>query len=172
MQTLMDANVNLSHSGQPESEVAYEEPPAAMVSVTSMSERAKTLLVVDDDPAVRDLETQILRLQGYTVLEADSAAEAMRVAASTSAIHLLITDFAMPEVDGLELTRRFRAAYPSTPVLMVSGSLPLLRERAETDLECVELLAKPFLFNELLQKVRTLLKAAVPVTRPKPPRSD
>ena len=79
---------------------------------------------------VRDVETQILRLQGYTVLEAESAAEALRVAAATATIHLLITDLMMPEVDGLELTRRFRAVHPKTPVLMVSGSLPLLRARS------------------------------------------
>ena len=48
-------------------------PPPARIS-----EPTKTLLVVDDDPMVRDMETQILRLQGYTVLEAESAAEALR----------------------------------------------------------------------------------------------
>ena len=51
-------------------------PPPARIS-----EPPKTLLVVDDDPMVRDVETQILRLQGYTVLEAESAAEALRLAA-------------------------------------------------------------------------------------------
>jgi CheY-like chemotaxis protein len=170
MHTLMEAHLNTSPSGRPESGVTYVEPPS--VSATSVAEAPKTLLVVDDDPAVRDLEAQILRLHGYTVLEADSAVEAMRVAASTWAIHLLITDFAMPEVDGLELTRRFRAAYPSIPVLMVSGSLPLLRERTDPDLDHVELLAKPFLFKELLQKVRALLDATRPVPSPIRSRSD
>jgi DNA-binding NtrC family response regulator len=118
------------------------------------------LLVVDDDPMVRQVETEILRLQGYTVLEAGSAAEALRVAASTATIHLLITDLAMPEADSLELTRRFRAGHPETPVLMVSGSLPLLRVQSEPDLDHFEFLAKPFQFDELLHKVRKLLGAA------------
>ena len=61
-------------------------------SPARISEPAKTLLVVDDDPMVRDVETQILRLQGYTVLEAEGAAEALRLAGETAAIHLLITD--------------------------------------------------------------------------------
>jgi two-component system cell cycle sensor histidine kinase/response regulator CckA len=125
-----------------------------------MPESARTLLVVDDDPLVRQVETEILRLQGYTVLEAGSAAEALRLAASTATIHLLITDLAMPETDGLELTRRFRAAHPKTPVLLVSGSLPLLRVRSEPDLEHFEFLAKPFQFDELLHKVRKLLGAS------------
>ena len=117
---------------------------------------------------VRDLETQILRLQGYTVLEAENAAEALRLAREAAAIHLLITDLAMPEVDGLELTRRFREVHPKTPVLMVSGSLPLLRARSEPDLERFDFLAKPFQFSELLHKVRTLLDAAAPLPIRKP----
>jgi DNA-binding NtrC family response regulator len=123
----------------------------------------KTVLVVDDDAMVRDLETQILRLQGYTVLEAESAAQALRMAGETATIHLLITDLVMPEIDGLDLTRRFRAVHPKTPVLMVSGSLPLLRIKNEQDLERFDFLAKPFQFEELLHKVRTLLDAVVPL---------
>ncbi len=162
MQKLMEANGDASHSGPRQSDSTYSEPPLVAPSATKVAPPAKTLLVVDDDPMVRDLESQILRMQGYTVLEAENAEQALRVAASSATIHLLITDFAMPEVDGLELTRRFRAVYPSTPVLMVSGSLPLLRERKDQELDRVELLAKPFLLHELLQRVRTLLDAAVP----------
>ena len=133
-----------------------------------MTDPPKTLLVVDDDAMVRSVETQILRLQGYTVLEAESAAEALRVAASNVTIHLLITDLAMPEIDGLELTRRFRAVHPKTPVLMVSGSLPVLRINNEQDLERFDFLAKPFQFDELLHKVRALLDAAAPLPIRKP----
>ena len=145
---------------------------SAFPSSVTISEPTKTLLIVDDDPMVRELETQILRLQGYMVLHAEGAAEALRVAASTATIHLLITDLMMPEVDGLELTRRFRAVHPKAPVLMVSGSLPLLRIENEQDLECFDLLAKPFQFDELLRKVRTLLDAVVPLPIRKPWRAD
>ena len=117
---------------------------------------------------VRDLETQILRLQGYTVLEAENAAEALRLAGETAAIHLLITDLLMPEVDGLELTRRFREVHPKTPVLMVSGSLPLIAATEPDDLDHFDFLAKPFQFDELLHKVRTLLDAATPLPIRKP----
>ena len=132
-------------------------PPLARIP-----EPARTLLVVDDDPLLRDMETQLLRLQGYTVLEAEGAAKALRLAREAAAVHLLITDFSMPQVDGLELTRRFRALHPKTPVLMVSGSLPLIQHRAD-DLDRFEVLAKPFQFNELLHKVRTLLDIAAPL---------
>jgi DNA-binding NtrC family response regulator len=133
-------------------------PPPARIS-----EPARTLLVVDDEPILRDVETEVLRLQGYTVLPAEGAAEALRLAREAAAIHLLITDFSMPQVDGLELTRRFRALHPKTPVLMVSGSLPVLRARSEPDLGRFDFLAKPFQFNELLHKVRKLLDATAPL---------
>jgi CheY-like chemotaxis protein len=128
-----------------------------------ISEPPKTVLVVDDDPMVRDVETEVLRVQGYNVLAAEDAAEALRLAGETATIHLLITDIVMPEIDGLELTRRFRQMHPKTPVLMVSGSWPRLRARSEPDLERFDFLAKPFGFDELLHKVRTLLDAATPL---------
>ena len=134
-----------------------------------MSDPAKTLLVVDDDPMVRDMEAQVLRLQGYTVLEAQGAAEALRLAREAAAIHLLITDFSMPEVDGIELTRQFRLVHPKTPVLMVSGSFPSIQDRAD-GLGRFEFLAKPFQYDELLHKVRALLDATAPLPMLKPRR--
>jgi DNA-binding response OmpR family regulator len=136
-------------------------------SPARISEPNKTLLVVDDDHEVREMEAVVLSQEGYNVLQAENAAEALRLAASTTAIHLLVTDYSMPEVDGLELARRFRAVHPKTPVLMVSGSLPLLRGGDE-GLDRFEFLAKPFHLTELLRKVRTLLDTVAPLPRRKP----
>lgn len=127
------------------------------------SEATKTLLVVDDDLEVREVEAEVLCLQGYNVLQAESAAEALRVATSTLTIDLLITDLSLPELDGRELTHQFRALHPKIPVLIVSASLPLLRARSEQDLDRLGFLAKPFLFNELLQRVRQLVDAPAPL---------
>ncbi|MGO8677975.1 MAG: response regulator [Limisphaerales bacterium] len=102
-----------------------------------------------------------------TVLQAEGAAEALRLAREAAAIHLLITDFSMPEVNGLELTRRFRAVHPKTPVLMVSGSLRFLRDGIQ-DLDRLEFLAKPFQLDEPLHKVRPLLDATAPLPIRKP----
>jgi DNA-binding response OmpR family regulator len=147
----------LPGTGPVHSPTASEAPTPARIS-----EPTKTLLVVDDDSMLRDLETTVLRLQGYTVLPAEGAVQALRLAREAAAVHLLITDFSMPEVDGLELTRQFRAMHPQAPVLMVSGSLPLIRHRA-AHLDRFELLEKPFEFHELLHKVRTLLDTAAPL---------
>jgi DNA-binding NtrC family response regulator len=150
-------------SGQPGNERVQSLAASAFPSPAEVSESPKTVLVVDDEPMVRELETQILRVQGYKVLAAEGAAEALRLAGETATIHLLITDLSMAEVDGLELTRRFRALHPKTPVLLVSGSLPLVRARSEPDLERFHFLAKPFQFSELIHKVRVLLDAAAPL---------
>ena len=135
------------------------QPTSVSAPAEKASGSAETLLVVDDDPMIRDLVTQILLLKGYTVLQAQNAADALRLAGETETIHLLITDFSMPDIDGLELSRRFRAVHPKAPVLLVSGSLQLLRDEAH-NLDRIHLLAKPFAFGELLHKVRTLLDAS------------
>jgi DNA-binding response OmpR family regulator len=143
-------------------ELVHSPAPSELPPPARMSEPTATLLVVDDEPLVRDLLTQVLRVEGYNVLPAEGAAEALRLAREATAIHLLITDYSMPEVDGLELARRFRAEHPEAPVLMVSGSLPLIRQRTD-HLDHFEILEKPFKFKELLHKVRTLLDATVPL---------
>jgi two-component system, cell cycle sensor histidine kinase and response regulator CckA len=157
-----------SQSDMHPNQTMYSSEGSVFPFVARISEPTKTVLVVDDDPMVRDVETQVLRVQGYTVLEAEGAEEALRLAGETAEIHLLITDLVMPEVDGLEFTRRFRTIHPMTPVLMVSGSLPLLRARNEPDLDRFAFLAKPFPFSELLHKVRTLLDFAAPLPIRKP----
>ena len=138
-------------------------PTPAFPASSRIAETTKRLLVVDDDQEVRELEAEFLCQRGYTVLQAGSAAEALSVAASNPAIDLLITDLSMPGVDGLELTRRFQAVHPTTPVLVVSGSWPVLRTLSEEDLERFGFLPKPFQFDELLHKVRLLLDGPAPV---------
>ena len=151
------------HRNGPIHSVATPTPPFT----PRIAEPTRKVLVVDDEPMVRELEAHVLRQEGYTVLEAKSAAEALRLAGENASIDLLVTDLLMSEVDGLELTRRFRALHPRTPVLVVSGSLPLLHARSEPDLDRFDFLAKPFHLEELVHKVRALLDAAAPVHRRK-----
>jgi len=120
---------------------------------------AETLLVVDDDVALRQMEVEMLRHLGYTVLEAAGPAEAMQLAAATPTIHLLLTDFEMPEVNGLELTRQFREVHPETPVLMTSGSLETIYGRAEYP-DRFAVLPKPFTYEELVHGVAAMLSAS------------
>lgn len=149
-------------SDAPDSESIYSPPKSAFPSPTDISDPARTLLVVDDDDVIRQLLTEILSGQGYQVLQAESSAEALRVASSTEKIHLLLTDFSMPGGNGLDLTREFRTVHPKTPVLMVSGSLPQNLGKL-AGLDHFETLDKPFEFQELFRKVRKLVDAVAPL---------
>ena len=121
-----------------------------------LNDETATLLVVDDEEEIRWLVARSLRQIGYRVLEAEGPAEAMRLAAATPTIHLLLTDFWMPGSNGLELARQFRTLHPETPVLMVSGSLEAIDSHAEP-FDRFAVLAKPFTPMELVHRVRTLL---------------
>jgi|ERR1044071_1308512 CheY-like chemotaxis protein len=121
-----------------------------------------TVLVVDDDSVFRELESRALSKQGYNVLQAACAAEALRLAGATATLHLLLTDLNMPELDGFELTQRFRAMRPHTPVLIVSGSLSLIPARLK-ELDRVAVLEKSSRFDELLEKVGALLCEVTPL---------
>ena len=79
----------------------------------------------------------------------------------------LLTDSVLPEIDGLELTRRFRAVHPEIPVLMFTDSL-LLPSRGIDNPERLAVLGKPFDVDELVRKVRTLLDTAAPLPIRKP----
>ena len=120
---------------------------------------AHTLLVVDDEEAIRFLEVRMLRQFGFNVLEAEGLADAMRLAAITPSIHLLVTDFAMPGANGLELSRQFREIHPDAPILMVSGSFEAICGRAEYP-DRFAVLAKPFTREELIDQVWDLLGSA------------
>lgn len=132
------------------------EPSEMALDLPSQAAAAPTLLVVDDEADIRQLEARALAELGYRVFSAAGPVEALLQAAVTPTIDLLLTDYSMPEADGLEFIHWFRAVHPKTPVLMVSGSLEMLNGDA-ADLERFETLSKPFTVQELVQKVRTLL---------------
>ena len=105
---------------------------------------------------MRKLIARILSQLGHRVLEADGPEAALLLAAATPTIDLLLTDFLMPEANGLELAEKFRAFHPNTPVLMVSGSLEAVNHRGSR-LDRFAVLAKPFTSQDLLDEVRLLL---------------
>jgi len=115
-----------------------------------------TLLIVEDDSRSRSLEVKMLSGRGYRVLEAGCAGEALRLAGDTTTIDLLLVDFCLPDLDGLELSRRFSAIHPQTPVLLISGSPAWLQDKLG-DLDCSDVLTKPVALDKLLHKVRMLV---------------
>jgi two-component system cell cycle sensor histidine kinase/response regulator CckA len=86
--------------------------------------RGLTILLADDDAAIRRLAGQVLRSYGYTVLEAADGLEALEVAERhPGPIHLLLTDWCMPRLDGGVLIRRLSNGRPETAILVMSGSM-------------------------------------------------
>jgi len=117
----------------------------------------ETILVADDEREIRRLIAAVLRVRGYSVLEAADGDEALRVAARYAGpIHLLVADAVMPALDGRELCRRVRLQRPETSLLIVSG---------DTTMELAPGLAflpKPFKLADLLGAVECALGRARP----------
>ena len=130
---------------------------AAASSMDTSLRGTETILIVEDDPMLLDVLSGILRQLGYNVIPAGSATEAQRLAKSHGRIGLLITDFSIPESNGLELALWFRAAYPEMKVLIASGSLWELKYHAD-DIHQFAFLAKPFTPYELARVVRLMLE--------------
>jgi len=100
-------------------EQVVERPDPSRVSTDTRSE---TVLIAEDEPSVRRLAGEVLRGEGYHVLEAGRGDEALKVAARHDGdIHLLLSDVVMPGMSGRDLWERLSAARPDTKVLFMSG---------------------------------------------------
>ena len=117
------------------------------------------VLVVDDEPAVRGALERALRLEGYDVELAQDGLDALRVFA-VSAPDLILLDVLMPDVDGLEVSRRIRGAGNRTPILMLTARDEVSDRVAGLDAGADDYLVKPVALEELLARVRALLRRA------------
>lgn len=118
-----------------------------------------TVLVVDDDSAVRDVVCRMLRRLGYHVLEASGGEEALaRMRDGAGPIDLLLTDVVMPGMDGRRLSERARAEQPGLPVLFMSGYTDDTTLLAGVDASGLGFLAKPFELDALGRAVEEALK--------------
>ena len=111
-----------------------------------------TVLVVDDEPFIRSMMTEVLQKEGHSVFTAGCSAQALSLFRShCREIDLLITDIVMPEMDGPALANKIQAERPGLPVLLMSGSCDT-RELNNS----FEFLPKPFSISDLLKRVRSL----------------
>jgi CheY-like chemotaxis protein len=120
----------------------------------------ETVLVVEDEEAVRHLICRVLRTKGYRVLEAPHAEAALLLAGSTpAAIDLLVTDMVMPGMGGTTLAAELISVRPSLRVLFITGYAPEAVERRGELADASGLLEKPFSADQLARKVREVLAA-------------
>jgi two-component system, cell cycle sensor histidine kinase and response regulator CckA len=134
----------------------------AALSPPEPSRGSETILLTEDEDAVRDLVGEVLRSGGYSVLEARHAGEALLIAERHSGpIHLLLTDVVMPHMGGRELAQRVAPLRPDTKVLFVSGYTDDTAMRNDLAQQQVHFLAKPFTPDDLMRKVREALGTPV-----------
>ncbi|HEX8790121.1 MAG TPA: ATP-binding protein, partial [Polyangiaceae bacterium] len=131
--------------------------PVKPVSV--VAPKPAMILVVDDDPTIRELTKDQLQEGGYQVVTASGSSEALNLVQSKgSEIALVVLDMNMPEMTGQELGKRFADMNLPAKVLFVTGYAP--EQVAEwTGMEPDRMLQKPFRLNDLLERVRNLLDA-------------
>ena len=115
------------------------------------------ILVVDDEPAVRDSLDRALRLEGYKVELAADGAEALS-ALDSDTPDAIVLDLMMPRVDGFEVCRRIRAAGDRTPVLVLTARDGVSDRVKGLDAGAADYLVKPFALDELLARLRALLR--------------
>jgi signal transduction histidine kinase/CheY-like chemotaxis protein len=136
-------------SATPDSNSAAETAPG-------QRRASETVLIVEDEPGVRDLAHQFLKNAGYKVLEARDGTDALEISGRfDGTIDLLLTDMVMPRMSGLEVARTLRATRPAMKVVIMSGYSDF-----DVDAGAAERFAsmgKPFSMKSLLQKLEEVL---------------
>ena len=122
-----------------------------------MNSRQARLIVVDDDPDIRDLIVQQLRQEHYEVVAAGSLGELYQ-ALSVHAADLIVLDLNLPDGDGLSLCRELRAEGNDVPIIMVSARGSAIDRVLGLELGADDYLTKPFEPRELLVRIRNLLR--------------
>lgn len=116
------------------------------------------ILLVEDEPKLRESLIEGLRLEEWTVVGASTGAEAIRQI-DAHEFDLIVLDWMLPDCDGLEIVRGLRAQQNNVPVLMITARGGAANELALKS-GATDYLAKPFSFEELLSRSRALLGSA------------
>jgi signal transduction histidine kinase len=116
--------------------------------------KGSIILLVDDDHAVREITASMLRELGYVVLEVGSGGAALDVLGEESNIDLILLDFAMPGMNGMEVARQVQSKFPTIPVLFITGYVD---QAVLADIGEARIIKKPFVGEELATKVHAAL---------------
>jgi two-component system cell cycle sensor histidine kinase/response regulator CckA len=138
-----------------------EEAPADVGGRAGVWTGRGTILVAEDEPAVRAFVVATLTRAGYTVQQAEDGEEALKLLVSSpERIDLLISDVVMPRLGGKELSLRAREVSPGSRILFISGYIgDAVAERGSAE-DRIRVLRKPFGPRELLAEVRSILNGS------------
>ncbi|MEO8656936.1 MAG: response regulator [Bryobacteraceae bacterium] len=117
----------------------------------------ETVLVVEDQPDVRQFVTYALTAYGYRVVAATNGVEALSLFENAERIDLILTDLVMPKIGGLELANRLKQRWPDVKVILMSGYDRFAVVQPGSSNERAEFLQKPFSPDQLAAKVRAVL---------------
>ncbi len=118
----------------------------------------KTILLVDDELRVLEIMVEILKSYGYKVIQKSDAESALSVIREGTGIDLVITDYQMPGMNGIEFLTMLRKTLPSVPVIMLTGYGSVETYLKSLSLGVFEYLNKPFKEEELYHIVRLALQ--------------
>jgi signal transduction histidine kinase/ActR/RegA family two-component response regulator len=140
----------------PQARQAAAEPVRAEKTKAALTRASETVLLAEDEDAVRELACEFLSAAGYRVFAAENGEKALKIAETLSQpIHLLVTDVVMPRMRGTELARKLKCLQPNMKVIYMSGYLG--EEGSQEFLEDSEYLQKPFSRDGLLHRAGVVL---------------
>ncbi|MPR30164.1 response regulator, partial [Microvirga tunisiensis] len=139
----------------PRVEAAIEQLPEPRDTVPSSFGAGQTVLVVEDDPAVRQVAVSTLKSLGFNVMEAASGDEAARLLKANRQVDLVFSDIRMPgKLTGIGLARLIRREMPKIRVLLTTGHVD-----GDETIEDIDLLYKPYRAVDLAEKIQVLMAA-------------
>ena len=139
---------------------------ADQTTTTTLPKPVTTILVADDDPRLIDMLRRTLAYEGYRIITASNGAEAITHARDHKP-DLIVLDWMMPALDGVTVTQRVRMA-DQTPILMLTGRDAVEDKVLALHSGADDYLAKPFAPEELIARVRALLRRADPTKHDRP----
>ncbi|MBF0129901.1 MAG: PAS domain-containing protein, partial [Alphaproteobacteria bacterium] len=147
---------------KPRTAPVAEKEPSPVIDLSG----AGTVLLVEDEDAVRTFAARALRNKGYTVIEAGNGEAAIVAVRGSTKIDLLISDMVMPGMDGTTLARMVRSEWPEIKLILMSGYSDEMTRGELTDLPDVHFMAKPFSLETLALTVKEMLAGTLPRGRP------
>jgi PAS domain S-box-containing protein len=134
-----------------------ERPASAPIQQPAPAATGETVVVVEDDPAVRMLVLNLLRELGYQAFEAEDAKTALPLLESDLRVDLLVTDVGLPGMNGRQLAEIARQHHPGLKILFMTGYAQKAAERQGFLEDGMDMVAKPFAIELLANKIRTMI---------------
>jgi CheY-like chemotaxis protein len=155
----------------PRVDESAQEPALAQPIPHSLRPPCESVLVVEDNEALRQMLCRVLRTSGYRVMDAANANAALRVCEQQETIiDILISDVVMPEMSGIELASELKTSHPTMRVLLMSGYSGSAMTRHGELRSDIPFLEKPFNPDTIARKVREVLDQTLPSVAAAPVR--